>query len=325
MVYFKFELAFRWFGNKKNSPNGVRTEKRQKATWDFLHQEIEQAKAKGKFKTAANYQTAVNSFVRFKEGRVWCLSDFNPDEMALFQQWLAAQGICQNTISCYMRQLRTLYNRAVKQGLITDNKPFAEVFTGKDSTCKRSVMEEDILKLSRLSLTEGSRLAFARDIFLFSFYAMGMPFVDIAFLQKSQVSETTIHYARHKTGQEITVALEPCMQNIMNRYASDSSKYVFPIITSQIPVETHRQYQAHLRNYNNQLARLSRMIGASRKLSSYVVRHTWASMAYKHNMDLGLISRALGHTKTSTTFIYIRELFCPELGEANRKLLKDFT
>ena len=64
-------------------------------------------------------------------------------------------------------------------------------------------------------------------------------------------------------------------------------------------------------------------ISSSIPLSSYVVRHSWASIAYQHNMDIGLIGKALGHTKTSTTFVYIKSLFDSNLASANQSLMQD--
>ena len=65
------------------------------------------------------------------------------------------------------------------------------------------------------------------------------------------------------------------------------------------------------------------MLGLAQPLSSYVVRHSWASIAYLHHLDISLISKALGHTKSSTTFIYIKSLFDSDLFEANQTLMED--
>lgn len=105
--------------------------------------------------------------------------------------------------------------------------PFTKAFTGRTKTAKRSITESEIRKLHDLNLEEGSTLAMSRDIFIFSFYAMGMPFVDIAYLKKSQMKDNVIRYARHKTGQPISIALVPAMQAIISRYSSSDSIYVF--------------------------------------------------------------------------------------------------
>ena len=321
MVYFKLEFGFHLFGRKHRVED--KTNFKELPALDFISKEIESAKARKCYKTAANYRTAANSLTLFWQRTNWTLSDISPQEMERYQRWLIARGLCMNTISCYMRSLRTLYNRGVALQMTTDTQPFRMVFTGKEHTRKRSAQEEDILRLSNLHLENKPSLAFARDIFLFSFYAMGMPFVDIAYLQKDQIKDGRFHYARHKTGQEIVVAIEPCMSEIIKKYEPYSNaQYVFPIIKTLDASLAHEQYQSQLRRYNYSLSCLSKLITASQPLSSYVVRHTWASMAYQHDFDLQLISKALGHTSTSTTMIYIKSLFDPQLADANHQLLK---
>ena len=40
-------------------------------------------------------------------------------------------------------------------------------------------------------------------------------------------------------------------------------------------------------------------------------------------LDISLIGKALGHTKSSTTFIYIKSLFDAGLAEVNQKLMSE--
>ncbi len=326
MVHFKMEFSFSLFGKRDKREEGV--DKTENVAADTKALELagkmaDEARGQGRYKTACNYMTAVRSFTRFMQHGAWTFADITANETERYQRWLTQQGVCMNTVSCYMRSLRTMYNKVVADGLTEDTHPFRRVFTGKEQTRKRTAVEVDLQRLAALPLVAGSALAFARDLFLFGFYAMGMPFVDMAFLRKSQIKDGKFRYARHKTGQEIEVAIEPCMMEIINRYKDRTVEYVFPIITEKDASRTYRQYESQLRLYNSRLARLSSLAGASVPLTSYVVRHTWASMAYKHQLDIGLISKALGHTKTCTTMVYIKHLFDPQLATANHRLLEE--
>lgn len=241
--------------------------------------------------------------------------------MADYAQWLRQQGISMNTVSCYLRSLRAIYNKVVKQYDLEDRKPFKDLFTGHAKTVKRSATGDDIKRLQAMILPKHSALQLSRDIFLFSLYAQGMPFVDVAFLRKEQIRDGLIVYERHKTGQQIVVKIEGCIQEIINRYSSADSDFVFPIITAHRPAQAYKQYQSSLRNYNRNLHKLEKLAGLKRGLTSYVVRHTWASVAYDTNVDLAVIASALGHTNTNTTRIYIRDINNRRLAEANHKVL----
>lgn len=331
MVYFRIEFGL-GDGKKKKS-----SWKSTTSGWDFVNKEVEKARGLGKYKTASNYLTAARSYTRFWGTADWCFSTIASDLIENYQRWLQEQNVCPNTISAYMRALRVLYHRACESdGVEPDDKAFAKVYTGRAKTAKRSITQEDIQRLLALNLSPGSSLAFARDIFIFSFYAMGMPFVDIAYLKKDQVNDDYILYARHKTGQRVKAALLPAMLDIIQRYHQEESEYVFPILaenpsmdfclhakTKSPREELHRLYLLRLRQYNYSLHRLSEKLGSCFHLSSYVVRHSWASLAYQHHVDIGLIGKALGHTKASTTLLYIKSIEEPDLGGVNKSLMED--
>lgn len=281
--------------------------------------QIEQWKEGKSPSTNANYLTALRSFTDFAAGRDFTLDEFIEPLIKAYEHWLRSRNVCLNTISCYMRSLRSLYRQVGGKG-----DPFSAVFTGSEKTEKRAISIEDVRKIRQLKLQKGSRIDLTRDIFLFCVYALGMPFVDVAHLRKHNLRNGAIVYMRHKTQQTIRVPLEPCMTDIIQKYVNDDSDYLFPIIQSLDPKKAYRQYQVFLGVYNKKLKELSRMAGIKANLTSYVVRHTWASLAYEKNVDLSVISKALGHTDTQTTQIYIREINDERLATANRSLLSCF-
>lgn len=274
--------------------------------------------------TRENYKTAVRSFVRFNGGKDMALSVMDRDLMRQYERWLHENGVCPNTSSCYMRSLRALYNKAVAKRLVKNKAPFRDVFTGNDKTEKRSISSREICKLRQLDLSDSIPLALTRDLFLFSFYAMGIPFIDMAHLTKSRIKGDMLVYYRHKTGRRIQVKLEPCMLIIISRYEREDSNYIFPILYK---VEdgrlVKRSYHSALNEFNRKLKTLARSIGSKARITSYVARHSWASVAYQNNVDLPIISKALGHSTTQTTLIYINEIDDKRMAQANNRLLME--
>lgn len=331
MVHFKFEFKFS-IGKRHNLPKA----QTPVAGWDYVNSEVERAKMAGKFKTASNYLTAARSWTKFMGATDWTFADFTAERLRQYQHWLGEHNVCQNTSSAYMRSLRAMYNRTMEcKNMSPQKDPFANIYTGRAKTAKRSITHTDIMQLFALQLDSKNTLALARDIFVFSFCAMGMPFVDVAYLKKGQIKGQYIQYTRHKTGQRIQVALLPIMEEIINRYATLNSDFVFPILdndtepSSSFPSVTtcreqlHRLYLRRLRQYNYSLKQLSEMLGGTIHLSSYVVRHSWASIAYQHHLDIEMIGKAMGHTKTSTTLLYIKNLCSPDLAAANQSLMEE--
>ena len=272
--------------------------------------------------TIDNYKTALRSFVHYA-GDNLLLESVDSHLIEGYQQWLVNNHVMHNTISCYMRSLRSLINQMpdVPKHLSL----FDTIFTGKMRTDKRSITLDEIVRIRNLQLPQRSSLTFSRDIFLFSFYALGMPFVDIAFLQKSQVRDGYVIYHRHKTGQRIRVKVEPPMQHIIDFYTMQNTPYVFPILYSRNKDQAMKEYETARSLYNRHLKKIGTMAGIQRTLTSYVARHSWASLAYHSNGDLSVISKALGHTSPNTTLTYIREIDDERIDQANHRLLEGIT
>lgn len=320
MFKLSIRLSFRLFRNNKpentKKKNTIVTNHfMEKATEAILSLESIRAKS-----TVDNYQTAMRSFCQYTGGNI-ALEDIDSHLIEGYQQWLLEQCVTQNTISCYMRSLRSLlyYMSPSMKRLPL----FNHVFTGKKRTDKRSIPMSDIARLRQLPLSSQPSLAFSRDIFLFSFYALGMPFVDIAFLQKRQLKDGYITYHRHKTGQRIRVKIEPPMEQIIRRYTHAESPYVFPILPVHSDNTMMKGYETARTRYNRHLKKLGNMVGIQLRLTSYVARHSWASTAYHSNVDLSVISKALGHTSPHTTLTYIREIDDNRIDKANHHLLQD--
>lgn len=267
--------------------------------------------------TIKNYRTAVTSFKRFMEGKSLRLSDIDTRLLADYEKYLLRQHICLNTSSCYLRSLRSLYNRAVEEGLVEQRHPFDKVFTGNCRTNKRGLSVAEVRRLYALSVPSRSFGALVRDVFLFCLFACGMPLVDVAYLKKSQIKDGRICYHRRKTAQEVSFRILPCMQQILDRYLSIEGEYVFPLL------KRVSDYPRLLLRFNRQLAVLGRKAKLHLPLTSYVARHTWAGLAYEMNIGLGVISKGLGHTNARTTQIYLSDLGNSRLDAANRKLCRE--
>jgi integrase/recombinase XerD len=120
----------------------------------------------------------------------------------------------------------------------------------------------------------------------------------------------------------VQVRVEPCMQDIIDRYDTSSSPYVFPILRAGATMaETARRYRSALSYHNRLLKRIGCMAGLARPLTTYVARHSWASAAYKDGVNINVIAQALGHSSPETTRIYVRELDGSQVFRANKNVL----
>ena len=287
----------------------------------FIEEQIKQLKEEHRFGTANNYEKTKRSLESFLRNKKLTFTNFNEQLIADYNTYLISKGLMRNSISFYMRNLRAIYNKAVKQKIVRKKDLFLEVYTGIDKTRKRAVDERLISKLYNLKLDNNDVLSLTRDIFIFSYCMRGMSFVDIAYLKKTDISNGVISYCRRKTGQLMNVRIESCMQYIINRYMDEKSEYIFPIIKSDDKGEAYKQYRSAINIYNRNLGVLSDMIGSGCKLSSYTARHSWATAARKHDVPISVISAGMGHSSETTTQIYLKSIEDDVVDRANAEIV----
>ncbi len=288
---------------------------------DFFTQQIQKLKNDNRRGTARNYSKTLKSLKAFMKNTDSTFNIVTEQFVESYNTFLIQRGVVRNTISFYMRIFRSVYNKAVTQKIIEQTFPFKNVYTGVDRTRKRAVTETVISQLLSIDLKKSKALQFARDLFIFSFYARGMAFVDIVYLKKSNIQNGYITYVRHKTGQELTIRIETRLQNIINQYEKKDSPYLFPILNTEDENKAYSQYEIALNYYNRQLKRLSKLLEPNINLSSYTPRHTWATTARNKNVPLSIISAGMGHSSEKTTLIYLTKIDNSIIDEVNKAII----
>lgn len=287
----------------------------------YIEKQVDETRHANAFGRARSYQRTYKSFSLFLNREDLPLSMLSAGLVSEYSEWLSAKGVVRNTISYYMRTLRAIYNKAVRQGLVAQNMPFAEVYTGIDKTRKRAVDVELIRKICKLDLSKYKSLELYRDLFVFSFCTRGMAFVDMAYLKKDNISVNSISYTRRKTGQRLNVYIEARARRIISKYETSDSPYIFPVISSENEENAYRQYELALIKGNHSLKTIAEMLGVTVQLSFHTARHSWATAARNTNIPLSVISQSMGHTSERTTQIYLESLDNSIIDKANRKVL----
>lgn len=288
----------------------------------FCQNLIDQMKQIGKVHTAETYTSAFNSFARFRDGYGDVpLDEVDANLMMKYEIYLKSKGVCPNSSSYYMRNLRAMYNRAVEKELIVQRNPFKYVYTGIDKTVKRAVSVKVIRQIRDLDLTSNPAMDYARDLFMFSFYTRGMSFVDMAYLKKKDLQNGILSYRRRKTNQQLFIKWEKPMQEIVDKYNTSETPYLLPIIRDT-GKDDRRQYKNAAHLVNGKLKKIGLQLGLSIPLTTYVARHGWASIAKSKNIPISTISEAMGHDSESTTRIYLASLDTSIVDKANDIIIK---
>ena len=266
-----------------------------KAVWPV----IESHRQSVRKSTYENEVTAVNRFVSFL-GKEKTLADITHEDIEAYVNQLKARSFKASTIKTYLASLKAVINRMGGDG----RELFHDIRIKHKRTTQLILDDKQIDMVRNKSIQEeGTHLALARDTLLFQYYAMGIPFVDLMNLTKHNLRNGHIVYRRVKTDIEVCVPFLPELQAICDRHKREGCPWLFP--------EWHEgksiRPQVVLARYNRYLAELSDHYNLP-KLTSYTIRRTWATHAYRKKVNIQIIQKALGHTNPATTQRYIQDI-----------------
>lgn len=286
----------------------------------FTRKLIDDLRKMGKKSMARRYNLTLNSLLKFTKEKEIAWDDFTSTLVTGFEEFLRQRGLCRNSTSFYMRNLRSIINRASEHDYEVPRNPFKHVYMGVDKTVKRAVTLKTVCKIRDINLSAYPHLDFARNLFMFSFYTRGMSFVDIAFLRKTDLTNGVITYFRRKTSQQIQVRVENQTREIMDKLGESTTSYLLPIIGSE-NTDADSQYRNVYHRVNRNLKKLGEMLKLDTKLTLYVARHAWASIAHHNNIPISTISKAMGHDSETTTLIYLSSIDSSVVDKANRRIM----
>ena len=289
---------------------------------------INRLRKEGRYSTAHVYKNALYSFGRYCGTLNVSFKQVTKERLRRYGQYLYECGLKPNTISTYMRMLRSIYNR----GVDTHQAPyvhglFRDVFTGVDTRQKKAIPIGELhILLNKDPQSEKLRRTQAIANLLFQF--CGMPFSDLAHLEKSNLKQGLLKYNRLKTGTPMSIeVLESAHNAIGGLYnktdarSPDYPDYLFRILSGAYKreeEEAYREYQSALRRFNNDLKSLSRKLRISSSVTSYTLRHSWATTAKYRGVPIEMISESLGHKSIKTTQIYLKGFELEERTKVNK-------
>ena len=272
---------------------------------------VEDLKKAHRYGTARNYNGALSVLRTFMNGRDIKFNEFNYTLILKFEKYHLNKGNGLNSLSCYLRAYRAIYNKGIKEGLIArEAYPFANYTIRQEQTKKRAIDFKYIKRILDLELPKDVALFRYRNYFICSYLLYGMNFTDMAYLKLENIVDNRLKFRRKKTGKLFDIKITDTLREILNIYTEGKQRndYIFPIIKRSSPAIQEREIAWERKRYNAGLKEIAKLCGIEQKLTTYVSRHTFATQAMLKNIPLAAISAMLGHSKLDTTQIYLKSL-----------------
>lgn len=265
-----------------------------------------------RFGTARNYLGVLNILKVFNKEKDLKFNELNLNFLERFHRFhLSKPGNTQNGLASYMRTIKAIYNKGIKDGIIErEYYPFHNYQIRTVPTEKRAIRVEYIKRILKLDLNEENSLFHYRNYFLLSYMTMGMSYIDMAFLKKENIVDGRIKFQRKKTSKIYDIKVTEQTSEILKFYLPKKKRndFVLPILKRDSLELQYKDAQWGLKNYNKGLKKIAELCSIEERLTSYVSRHSFATHALFKNIPLSAISAMLGHSKLSTTQIYLKSL-----------------
>ena len=300
---------------------------------------IERAQTKKAFNTARWYKDGIAAIKRFNDNQDIAIQDITIAFLQDFEADHIAKGNSKNSISAYLRAVRSITNYAVTD--VFKRKRFENYPWGNGGysipskkTQKRAIKRDVINQLRALNLSKGSALWKSQKYFFWMFNNRGMNFIDIAKLKKHQIIDPIyddnnlisgrLKYTRSKSDKDFSIKLTKESVEILNDFSFYDKKpddFVFPI-GFEFTKSGFETYRKKLTRNNERFRELARMIGQPElNLTTYVARHSWASIAKSSGISTTIISDGLGHSDFKTTQTYLEQFEDDVLDDANELIV----
>lgn len=265
--------------------------------------------------TSTTYECAIASLEKFQPGTTF--AQVTQNFLHKYETWMAAKGNSKTTVSIYVRTLRSIFNDAISEGLISkDLYPFGrrkyEVPAGRN--IKKALSIEEIALIFNYEAAPGSE-ELARDYWLFLYLANGMNVKDMALLTYGNIKGDYIEYQRAKTRntkrdyEPIQVYLLPQLQQIIKKHGrkrKGSEDYIFPILEKNLTAERQNEIiKLRVRFINDWMKRIAKNLGIEKEVTTYFARHSFATVLKRSGLSKEFIGDSLGHSSGTTTERYL--------------------
>ena len=312
--------------------NEQKEEIKAKTVEEFYLSLIEDLKQKGRIGNSYAYLNSYNTLRNFNKGKKlnYTFSHIDVPFCKKFEDWMRSKGNKDTTLSYQFRTLRATYNKAIEAKIVAREKnPFIEYKLShfNTKTIKRALSKNDTLKIINADCTNQSKLRkLTHDLFSFSYLCGGISFVDIANLTHQNIIEDRLIYQRQKTHGNINLLLSKEASAIIEKYSTyqQEAEYLFPILHCKrhiTPMQKSNRVHKICHQVNTELRAFAKELGITAEVTTYVARHSFATILKKSGVNIGIISQALGHQDIKTTQIYLSKFDNEQVDEAMKNLL----
>ncbi len=288
----------------------VQNRKKPVTVGAVFKEEIKALRDAGRDGYADSMEQVYNSLIKFNKHLDLPFSDIDMIWLKRYEAWLRKKKLAENTIGIRFRTLRRIYNIALEKKIVKQEfYPFKAFGVARlhQETPKRAIKKDDVYKIFNYPTEKkGYYYQFSIDLFKFSYFMAGINFADMAYLTKKLIK----------------LPLQKEAIEVLNKYSNSISPYLFPIFSSFHKTAQQQKNRRHkvITKVNDTLKAIGKEIGATIDVTTYVARHSYATVLKKAHVSTSIISESLGHSSEKVTQNYLDRFENTQIEEAMENL-----
>lgn len=276
----------------------------------YFISKIESLKETKRTGTAQSYNNAINSLSNFQS--VINFDDITPEWLEKYENWMEEKGNSITTIGMYLRNLRAIFNQAIKDGQIKrEYYPFNDYIIPTEESRKEALNLNQLNKLREYEPLPNEK--YYIGLWWFSFLGSGMNLKDIIALKWTDIKDERMTFYRQKTRrtrkakmQKVSILLDEFHNEFINEFGCIDQEFIFPQYNKE---QDHNKRHSDVHQLNKQINKYIRkaatIAGIKTHVTLYTARHSFASLLNEKNVPLSYIKEQLGHTDIKTTQKYL--------------------
>lgn len=261
-------------------------------------------------------KVVLNKLESFNKSRNLKFSEITVSYLKRFSEYLAIKYKNRtNTISTNLKVIRKLYNLAILEELIPENRnPFKKLKLEWEQSNIGYLTEEELKKLKRVDLDPTQKDYHIRNLFVFAVYAAGIRISDLLMLKWEDIlDDTWVKVYTQKTKANLAIKLTGVAKNILSIYKSDDSNasdFIFPFLDNDKdysnPKYLYKRISSINAAINARLREVAKKAKIEKHLHFHMSRHTFATRALEMGMAHPYVSKLMTHSSIKMTEIYTK-------------------
>lgn len=306
--------------------NALTKKKRKNVTFFELAQErLDDYKKRKVFTVHDTDEGRIKTFKKFLGGKDIHFHEITIPLLKKFRTYLiATNGNSERTIANYYILIRTLFNQAIKEGIVERKYyPFGGdgISIKLGESAKIGLNEEELKILENMKYDPSSAKWHTLNVWLTSFYFAGIRISDVVKLKWSDIPDGRLYYRMDKNQKRVSLKIPEKAQRIFDLYLPEKRSeddFIFPDLKKanlSDKEDVYTKVKTASRRFNRYLKKIAKDAEITKNLSNHISRHSFGNIS-GDKIPMPMLQKLYRHSDIKTTIGYQNNFLYQDADDA---------